>query len=172
MVRELDYNTIAHVVDTWELAKQTPAFEEAVGTKILTRLFKAEPRTKKVFGFTQDTDIEANPLAKMGALIHAKRMIHMLEGAMSMLGPDTELLTEVLSGLGKRHIEYGVKACYLPFMGVAIIESLSELLGSDVWNAEVEEAWEVVYEELSGDIMKAILSGSEQTSEMITTRVL
>ena len=48
-------------------------------------------------------------LEAKGHLIHAVRMIHMFDAALSMLGPDTETLCEILRELGKRHIGYGVK---------------------------------------------------------------
>lgn len=178
MVKELNYTTIAHVVETWELAKLKPAFEERTGTMILERLFQLEPRSKKVFGFNVEDDINDCPRRKIGALIHAKRMIHMLDTVMSMLGPDSELLTEVLSGLGKRHIQYGVKPSFFPYMGVAIIDSLHELLGDSIWNVEVEKAWTVVYEELSHEITKSILNGEDSDLDSLpdttiaTVRVL
>eukprot|EP00522_Entomoneis_paludosa_P017959 CAMPEP_0172440488 /NCGR_PEP_ID=MMETSP1065-20121228/1107_1 /TAXON_ID=265537 /ORGANISM="Amphiprora paludosa, Strain CCMP125" /LENGTH=179 /DNA_ID=CAMNT_0013189335 /DNA_START=314 /DNA_END=853 /DNA_ORIENTATION=- len=179
MVKELSYSTISYVVDTWELAKQKPAFDEIVGSMIMKRLFQQEPRTKTVFGFSAADDFETCKRAQIALLIHSKRMIFMLDAAMSMLGPDADLLTEVLSGLGKRHIQYGVKAAYMPYMGVAIIGALRQVLGENVWNSDIEEAWSIVYEELSTDIMKAILNGREKnlddlpdTTELITTRVL
>eukprot|EP00522_Entomoneis_paludosa_P011889 CAMPEP_0172440184 /NCGR_PEP_ID=MMETSP1065-20121228/906_1 /TAXON_ID=265537 /ORGANISM="Amphiprora paludosa, Strain CCMP125" /LENGTH=183 /DNA_ID=CAMNT_0013188969 /DNA_START=43 /DNA_END=594 /DNA_ORIENTATION=+ len=163
MVKELSFNTIGLVVETWELAKQTPAFEEHAGFLILKRLFQLDPRTKLVFGFKKTDNFEMASLRlRMGALIHSKRMIHMFDQAMGMLGPDTELLTEMLRGLGKRHIAYGVKANYLPLMGVAIVTTLKELLQDKpgfVWSSAVEEAWNEAYEALSWDVMNAILNG-------------
>ena len=83
----------------------------------------------------------------------------MFDTAIDLIGPDSEMLSEVLEKLGRRHIQYGVKPGYVPFMGQAIIHSLEQILGEKVWTNYVQEAWEVVYEELSRDIMKGILSG-------------
>jgi hypothetical protein len=41
-------------------------------------------------------------------------MIHMFDAALSMLGPDTETLNEILTDLGKRHIKYGVLPHFFP----------------------------------------------------------
>ncbi|KAL7563369.1 hypothetical protein ACA910_014206 [Epithemia clementina (nom. ined.)] len=159
MVKELSYGVISHVVDTWEMAKRTPAFEEKAGYLILEKLFDLEPRTKPVFGFERNADVSACPRLQIGVLIHSKRLVRMLDTALDLIGPDTEMLTEVLEKLGRRHVQYGVKAGYLPFMGQAIFHALEQILGNDVWRDEVKEAWEIVYEEFSKDIMKAILSG-------------
>ena len=40
MVMELSYATISLVVDTWQMAKRTPAFEETAGTLILEKYVK------------------------------------------------------------------------------------------------------------------------------------
>lgn len=85
-------------------------------------------------------------------------MIHMFDAALSMLGPDTETLFEILTELGKRHIKYGVKPHYFPFMGKAVVYALSETLG-DAWTLEIQDAWVEVYDELSGAIMRSILNG-------------
>lgn len=122
------------------------------------RLFELEPRTKKVFGFDISYNPSAEELEKSGNLIHAVRMIQMFDAAFSMLGPDTETLTEVLNELGKRHIKYGVKASFFPFMGKSLLHAMSLKLGNE-WTSELEAAWIEVYEELSGEIMKSILNG-------------
>ena len=75
------------------------------------------------------------------------------------LGPDLEVISEILSKLGKRHVQYGVKAHYLPYMGEALIYALKQTL-KEHWTEQMEEAWVEVYDELSGDIMKAILNCS------------
>mmetsp|Transcript_10265 Transcript_10265/g.13557 ORF Transcript_10265/g.13557 Transcript_10265/m.13557 type:complete len:162 (-) Transcript_10265:124-609(-) len=158
MVRELCYETIADVVETWEMAKQNPCFEETTAMAILQKLIEIEPRTKAVFGLPIKDDVRKSQLHRLGALIHAKRMMQMLDSVFDLLGPDTESLSEILEQLGKRHVQYGVKASFFPFMGKAIIYSLKEQLGEKVWNDRIEESWVEVYEELSSDIMKSILN--------------
>jgi hypothetical protein len=38
---------------------------------------------------------------------HAKYFIQMIDKALGMLGPDIELLTEILLDLGQKHVGYG-----------------------------------------------------------------
>jgi hemoglobin-like flavoprotein len=122
------------------------------------RLFELEPRTKTVFGFTKDHVPTGEEVEKRGLLIHAIRMIHMFDAALSMLGPDTETLCEILNDLGKRHIGYGVKPHYFPFMGHAVLYALQETLG-DKWTPQMHDAWVEIFDILSGEIMKSILNG-------------
>ena len=63
------------------------------------RLFELEPRTKSVFGFPTDADVSSCPRLQIGALIHSKRLIHMLDTAIDVVGPDPDLVSEVLSKL-------------------------------------------------------------------------
>jgi nitric oxide dioxygenase len=86
-------------------------------------------------------------------------MIHMFDAAFNMLGPDTETLDEILTDIAKRHIVYGVKPHYFPFMGQAVVYALNETIGKHM-TPEVTEASVEVYDALSGDIMKSIFNHS------------
>lgn len=68
------------------------------------------------------------------------------------------ILQQILGDLGKRHIKYGVKAQYIPFMGEAIRYAMEQVLEKDVFTSEVKDAWCEVYEEVSGEVMKAIMA--------------
>jgi hemoglobin-like flavoprotein len=120
-------------------------------------LFAAEPRTKQVFGFDEHEDIEHSGLKQMGVLIHAKRLVGMLETTIGLLGPDVETLTEILSQLGRRHINYGVKLEFSPVMDKAIRDALAETLKEE-WTKDVDDAWCTVYNELSAEIVKSMLN--------------
>ena len=157
MVKDLCYTVVARVIESWDQARVTPNFEESAGELALLKLFELEPRTKKVFNFAPDYVPSPEELKSSGNLTHAVRMMEMFDAALSMLGPDSEALTEILHDLGKRHIRYGVSPHFFPFMGQALIYALSQILGSR-WNSDVENAWVEVYDELSGDIMKSILN--------------
>jgi hemoglobin-like flavoprotein len=73
------------------------------------------------------------------------------------LGPDTEMLVEILKELGKRHAAFGVKAQYYPHMGRAIVLVLSETMGTK-WSSKVSNAWQDVYDELAGEMMRSTLA--------------
>ena len=70
-----------------------------------------------------------------------------------MLGPSTDMLTEILHELGERHWKtYNVSGDMYQAMGGALLETLSEILG-DKFTTEVHDAWEVVWTEMSDDMM-------------------
>lgn len=77
-----------------------------------------------------------------------------LDKALGMLGPDIEMLTEILLELGKKHVSYGVKAEFFPAMGRSLIASLEETLGKDKFNAEIKDCWVEVYGALSYDMIR------------------
>jgi len=109
-----------------------------------------------VFGLDKGKASAIPQLEKMGQLIHAVRMLEMLDAAFTMLGPDTDTLEEVLRDLGGRHLRYGVRPQHFPYLGQALVHALRTAI-PEQWNDSVEAAWMEVYEELSGEIMHSML---------------
>lgn len=144
------------LVDSWERARRRPDFDEFFGTTMLLKMFEMEPETKKVFGFDLDFEPTAEELKKNGQLHIATTILQRFDASLNLMGPDYELLEEILTELGKRHVGYGVKAHFFPFMGKAIMHAMAETL-QDKWTPEVNTAWTEVYQEISGTIMKSIL---------------
>lgn len=86
-------------------------------------------------------------------MAHAQYMISMLDKALNLLGPDAELLAEIMSELGKKHVEFGVEdESYYTIMGEGLFRALEELLGYDFTPA-MEESWTIVYGELTRGMM-------------------
>lgn len=88
--------------------------------------------------------------------MHAVYMIEMLDTALQMLGPDIELLTEIMLELGAKHQRYGVKPEMFTVMGTSLIAMLEVML-ADRFDDTTREAWKVTYKELSQDMVKAQL---------------
>jgi methyl-accepting chemotaxis protein len=86
--------------------------------------------------------------------MHAAYLIQMIDTALNMLGPDIELLTEIMTELGIKHVRYGVKPEMFPIMGDALMHTLETTLKSD-FTEPVKEAWLVVYSALSQDMIRA-----------------
>lgn len=72
-----------------------------------------------------------------------------------MLGPDIELLTEILLELGQKHVSYGVKPEYFPSMGRALIHAVQTVLDESRFPADVKDSWVEVYGALSYDMIRA-----------------
>jgi methyl-accepting chemotaxis protein len=86
--------------------------------------------------------------------MHAAYLIQMLDTALNMLGPDIELLTEIMEELGIKHIRYGVKPEMFPIMGDALLLTLEDNLKADFTDA-VKAAWVETYNALSQDMIRA-----------------
>lgn len=81
----------------------------------------------------------------------------MFDSVLQMLGPDTELLEEILKQVGKRHKDFGVSPSFFPYMGQALTFALKDSMPAGTFNPDHQDAWDEVYEELSSEILKAML---------------
>jgi nitric oxide dioxygenase len=72
-----------------------------------------------------------------------------------MLGPDIELLTEIMLELGHKHARYGVKPEMFPIMGDCLIGTLEKVLTDEVMTEDAVAAWRETYKELSTDMCHA-----------------
>jgi len=155
-MKEMDYNTISRVTETWETCRRRGKnFEDEVGTLMLKKLFELQPKTKSVFGFDKDQEPE---VGDKHTSVHAHTVVSMFDSVLQMLGPDTELLEDILKQVGKRHKDFGVSPSYFPYMGQALEYAIQETIGTARFKDEHKEAWDEVYEELSSEILKAMLT--------------
>lgn len=154
MVHAITYTTISNVLDSWEGLKRTKDYERIVGLKLFQRFFRACPEAKILFGFPMDMDVDApDVLRSKRFLAHAAHLLDMFDTALNLLGPDIELLTEMMEELGVKHSRYGVKPRYFPLMRDALIETLKETLGPD-FTLPIEKSWEETFDALSGDMIR------------------
>jgi hemoglobin-like flavoprotein len=123
------------------------------------RFFTACPAAKVVFGFPIDEspkDLLRDQGKRFAA--HASILIQMIETSLNMLGPDIDMVTDIMTGLGPKHVKYGVKLEMFPILGQCLIDTVAECLNEltpSSFTEEAREAWEEVFANLSGDIMKA-----------------
>lgn len=158
MSLEMEYETLFTVIDTWELLRRLPDHELTAGTILFSKLFEVCPPTKVLFGFPIDMDPNDELVTSSKRFQqHAKYMIQMLDRALNMLGPDSELLGDILSDLGKKHARLGVQERFFPFMGEALLATLEQCLG-EAFTPEVEKHWKQVYAALSSAMVEAMNS--------------
>ena len=93
------------------------------------RLFELEPEAKVIFGFGANDDVQ-DLVTGRRFMSHAKYFIQMIDKAFGMLGPDIELLTEILMDLGQKHVRFGVKpgtfffARFVAFVPISFIDMI------------------------------------------------
>lgn len=114
-------------------------------------MIEMEPRTKTVFGFDESKEVGQAHME-----VHAKAFPKLLDSILQMLGPDVEFIEEILAQVGERHRSMKVNPSFFPFMGKALLCTLEEFMNRQL-NEQERAAWEEIYEEISNEIIKAIL---------------
>lgn len=151
---DLNYETIALVIESWEELRRIPNYEEVAGSVLFLRFFEKCPKAKVLFGYPADMAFDSNEIkTSRRFLMHASYMIQMIDTAINMLGPDSELLSEIMEDLGHKHKTYGVSSDMFPLMGEALLFTLKQTLGSKFGEKEFEAVRET-YRELAGDMTK------------------
>jgi hypothetical protein len=118
-----------------------------------------------LFGFPIDIDPNAPELIRSKSFImHASYLIRMVDTALNMLGPDIELLTDIMTKLGAKHVRYGVKPEMFPIMGDALIHTLETILKAD-FTEPVKKAWLQTYSALSQDMLRAQVNTKTRVSK-------
>jgi methyl-accepting chemotaxis protein len=151
MVKNMSYSTISNALDSWEVARRKRGGDKAVGKEILLTLFQMEPRTKQIFGFDLNEDIEGQDAKLNLALHHGERLVQMFDGVLTLLGPNGDTLDEIVEQLGERHKRYGVQPGDFILMGIAFCKALSNILGGQ-WKDSTKAAWEEIFAELTAAI--------------------
>jgi len=126
-----------------ELVQQTfsavaPRADEAAAM-FYNRLFEIAPTVR--------------PLFKADLKDQGKKLMKMLATAVAGLD-NLNALVPAVQELGKRHIDYGVKAEHYPPVGEALLWTLGQALGDD-WTPETAAAWTNVYGVLSDTMIEA-----------------
>jgi hypothetical protein len=150
----------------------------------IRRLFKGCPEAKVLFGFPISMDPDCMELLTSKRFkLHGVYLIQMLDSAVNLyvvfiacryfttysdtfhilfscfdhsLGPDIELLTEIMTEMGKKHTRYGVKPAYFPLMGVALLQALQEMLGKEKFSDDVAASWRETYDALADCIIDSM----------------
>jgi hemoglobin-like flavoprotein len=150
MIDEIRYTSIAKVLESWEISRQKLGCVEEVGAMILLHLFERSPETKAIFGLQIDgkENIQDNPILRNHVLVHGTAMFKFLDGVLNLLGPDIDMIVQVMAGLGKRHQRLGVKKEHFPLLGLAIRNTLEDIMKEN-WTKTLEDAWIEVFDELS-----------------------
>ena len=125
------------IQDTW--AQLVPTAGQAA-TIFYQRLFEIDPSARALF---RTTDMAQQ----------RKKLIQILSVATSSLD-NLGALSKTVEDLGRRHAGYGVKDAHYDSVGIALLWTLEQGLGS-AWTPEVAAAWKEVYGLLSGIMRQA-----------------
>ena len=125
---------------------------------------------KPLFGFPMDMNPTSTEMLQSKRFTtHAVHLIQMIDTTINMLGPDIEMLTEIMYELGKKHVRYGVTPQMFPIMGQCLLQTIEECLTTEIateksangggnhfqYTPQMKEAWTHVYIALSTDMIQA-----------------
>jgi len=82
-----------------------------------------------------------------------RRLMQMIGLAVGKLD-DLESLVPVLQGLGRRHLDYGVRDAHYGTVGAALLMTLEQALGEE-FSPKVRQAWTEVYGLLANTMIAA-----------------
>ena len=116
-------------------------------------LFEDLPEAKPLFGFPPSLEYKDIAGSKR-FMAHAAFLIEMVEKALNMLGESDAELTIMMRDLGEKHVKYGVKPEYFPYMKRAISKMMQEKL-TVKFRDEDKHAWDEVLTALIADMTKA-----------------
>ena len=155
MVQELSYDTAIAVIDSWEVLRRKDNYAETLGCGLLTKFFREQPDAMGIFGIeTNSIEQQEEAFDRLLTSKHflelARNYVALIDQAVDTLGPDLETLTQVLLELGDlHHQEYGIQPQWYPVLGRALLQSLEEILGQDVFTSNIKACWLQVYKALS-----------------------
>jgi hemoglobin-like flavoprotein len=125
------------VQQTW--AQVVPIADQAAAI-FYQRLFEIDPSTRPLFNTTDMAQ-------------QRKKLLQVLSVAVSSLD-NLGALSKTVEELGRRHAGYGVKDAHYDAVGVALLWTLEQGLGS-AWTPEAAAAWKEVYGVLSSIMRSA-----------------
>jgi hemoglobin-like flavoprotein len=118
---------------------------EAFVTAFYERLFTRFPHTRAFFA---STDMKEQCKKLLGALTLVIQNLR-----------KPEVLTSALTGLGQRHVSYGVRPEHYPIVGAVLLETFADVLG-ERWTPAYHEAWAEAY----GVVCTIMLEGASVSS--------
>jgi hemoglobin-like flavoprotein len=94
-------------------------------------------------------------LTKTEFIVKAQNIISMFDVTLSMLGPDLELLTEILKDVSKRHEQFGVTKEMFYQMEYCLLDTIEELVGgTGRFTSTNKVAFQQTYRALLADMQR------------------
>ena len=155
--------SVMKVISSWETARQRNGFDEQLGIDTLLVLFKMDPQVKPIYGFAVDKEVKAQGMQRMGILIHGVQIVKMLDGIFALMGPDEDILTEVLADIGEEHCQMGLSPDHFTLLCRALLEVMEKIMGAE-WTADISTAWFQVIQVINVEIAKNMQAHSKIAS--------
>lgn len=156
--------SVMKVLSSWETARQRNGFDEQLGIDTLLILFKMNPEIKPIYGFAVDREVKAQGIQRMGILIHGLQVVSTFDAILSALGPDEELLSEVIAETGEKHCQRGLSPDHFTLLCRSLLQVLEKIMG-DKWTADIQAAWSQIIHCVSAEITKNMQKRTKETCQ-------
>jgi len=185
----LHFDTIDRVLASWDAAQRQHGtdFAQLFGTLLARSLFTEAKSSMALFGLPSTTDVnDTTTLHSKRFQLHAGFLVTMIDGALNLLGPDEDLLLELLLELGRKHARAGVEPRLLPIFQRAVLNALKVVLvdntnnnedatengsvvddaasartsgsGSKLYSEQTEQAWKQTLEKICNDMIRGMVA--------------
>ena len=134
----------------------------------MLRIFEIAPAAKGLYSFydPKDPAMKEESFYEHPAFVtHAVGVVRMLDAAVNMLGPDLDVVSSVLEGIGSRHVHYGVVPEHYPIVGEALLATLEAALGKDGWTDDVKLGWTTIFSFVSSTMIKGATASPAETKD-------
>ncbi|MFO0740978.1 MAG: globin domain-containing protein [Labilithrix sp.] len=122
--------------DTFEIAVS----DERFGARFYARLFQAHPELRKMFSRNSSGAQQKMFAQKLAAIVDAV--------------VEPKILHDEAVKVAQSHVGYGVKPEMYDWVGVILLETLRESVGSE-WTPEAERAWQGAYSAIKTMILSS-----------------
>ncbi|KAM7402860.1 hypothetical protein PAMA_003671 [Pampus argenteus] len=141
----LSEEQIQMIKESWQVIRDDIA---KVGIIMFVRLFETHPECKDVFFLFRDVEDLEKLRTSRELRAHGLRVMSFIEKSVARLD-QMERLEALALELGKSHYHYNAPPKYYSYVGAEFVCAVQPLL-KDRWTAELEEAWETMFQYVTG----------------------
>jgi hemoglobin-like flavoprotein len=114
----------------------------------------SEQAAELFYGRLFELDPELKPMFKGDMTEQGRKLMTMINTAVNNIS-NVEKIIPALQDLGKRHVDYGVQDKHYATVAGALLWTLEQGLGKDVFTEELKDAWTLTYTTLAGVMIEA-----------------
>merc|ERR1719379_338216 len=151
MVSNLSFDKYSAVMSSWERIKRVKDYDKDLGILVFSKFFSMHPETANIFGISDPAEVSKNKTF-VGS---AKKFVNFCDSFLDMLGPDTDMLSDILEEEGRKHARMGIQLHHYGSMGNALIEGIKTF--DRKFNDDTELCWREVYSGVSHDLRRAVI---------------
>lgn len=119
----------------------------------------SEQAAELFYGRLFELDPELKPMFKGDMTEQGRKLMSMINTAVNNIS-NVEKIIPALQDLGKRHVHYGVTDKHYATVAGALLWTLEQGLGKDIFTEDLKEAWTLTYTTLANVMIEAANSAA------------